>query len=251
MRAPGRRGRLGDDRRPHRRLPRRRAPPVIVATSVVLATTKVWWYTARSAGLVAWALAALAVLWVWRCRPGPSAASPLRRGCSTCTGSSVASPSRSSVSISWGWPSIRGRRSGYPSSSCPWRRRGSRERWRGVWSPSTSCWRSRSRRSSGRVCRSASGGVSTSPATPCTPSPRCICSSPGPTVTTRSCARDRRQRRGHRVLHDVPPHRPGPGREREGVGPPWRGRSPRRPARRHRWSRSPLITDAGSSERSE
>ena len=36
---------------------------MITATSVVLATTKVWWYTARSAGLVAWALAALAVLW--------------------------------------------------------------------------------------------------------------------------------------------------------------------------------------------
>jgi DMSO/TMAO reductase YedYZ heme-binding membrane subunit len=37
---------------------------VITATvAVVLAATKVWWYVARSAGIVAWGLSALAVLW--------------------------------------------------------------------------------------------------------------------------------------------------------------------------------------------
>ena len=36
---------------------------VILATTVVLGATKVWWYVARSAGIVAWGLSALAVLW--------------------------------------------------------------------------------------------------------------------------------------------------------------------------------------------
>jgi len=36
---------------------------VITATTVVLGATKTWWYVARSAGIVAWGLAALAVLW--------------------------------------------------------------------------------------------------------------------------------------------------------------------------------------------
>ena len=34
-----------------------------LATTLVLGATKVWWYTARSAGIVAWGLSALAVLW--------------------------------------------------------------------------------------------------------------------------------------------------------------------------------------------
>ena len=36
---------------------------MIIATTVVLGATKVWWYVARSAGIVAWGLSALAVLW--------------------------------------------------------------------------------------------------------------------------------------------------------------------------------------------
>jgi DMSO/TMAO reductase YedYZ heme-binding membrane subunit len=36
---------------------------VTTATLVVLGATKVWWYVARSAGIVAWGLSALAVLW--------------------------------------------------------------------------------------------------------------------------------------------------------------------------------------------
>jgi predicted ferric reductase len=36
---------------------------VITATTLVFGATKVWWYVARSSGIVAWALAALAVLW--------------------------------------------------------------------------------------------------------------------------------------------------------------------------------------------
>jgi len=35
----------------------------VVDTSVVLASTKVWWYVSRASGIVAWALAAMAVLW--------------------------------------------------------------------------------------------------------------------------------------------------------------------------------------------
>jgi DMSO/TMAO reductase YedYZ heme-binding membrane subunit len=36
---------------------------VILAATLVLGATKVWWYVARSAGIVAWGLSALAVLW--------------------------------------------------------------------------------------------------------------------------------------------------------------------------------------------
>jgi DMSO/TMAO reductase YedYZ heme-binding membrane subunit len=36
---------------------------VILATTIVFAASKVWWYVARSAGIVAWGLSALAVLW--------------------------------------------------------------------------------------------------------------------------------------------------------------------------------------------
>lgn len=36
---------------------------MITATTVVLGASKVWWYVARSAGIVAWGLSALAVLW--------------------------------------------------------------------------------------------------------------------------------------------------------------------------------------------
>jgi DMSO/TMAO reductase YedYZ heme-binding membrane subunit len=36
---------------------------VMLATTLVLGATKVWWYVARSGGIVAWGLSALAVLW--------------------------------------------------------------------------------------------------------------------------------------------------------------------------------------------
>ena len=46
-----------------RHVPHRGGPLVITATTVVLGATKIWWYVARSAGIVAWGLSALAVLW--------------------------------------------------------------------------------------------------------------------------------------------------------------------------------------------
>ena len=36
---------------------------MMLATTLVLAASKVWWYVARSAGIVAWGLSAFAVLW--------------------------------------------------------------------------------------------------------------------------------------------------------------------------------------------
>lgn len=43
---------------------------------MIMAASQVWWHTARAAGIVAWALSALAVLWGRPCRPVRSATDP-------------------------------------------------------------------------------------------------------------------------------------------------------------------------------
>ena len=63
VRPPRRRRRHRHHRRPHRRLPRGGRRIMILAATLVLGASKVWWYVARSAGIVAWGLSALAVLW--------------------------------------------------------------------------------------------------------------------------------------------------------------------------------------------
>ena len=61
-----------------------------------MAADQLWWYTARSAGIVAWALLTASVLLGLALSTKVSASGRVRTGCSTCTASSAASRSCSS-----------------------------------------------------------------------------------------------------------------------------------------------------------
>ena len=99
--------------------------------------TSLWWYIARSSGLVAWALLALSVLWGLALSTRALGARPRPTGCSTSTGSSAASPSCSSASTSSGWRSTRGCRSASTQMLVPFSSTGTPSPWPGGSSAST------------------------------------------------------------------------------------------------------------------